>query len=280
MGTLYHFYRNDVTNEVSLVEVVDFTTSFDEVSVGLPAGAYVTFRTYGGNNAFHLKDHIDRLFCTMRVAIILQEQISHFILECLGKFIRQPSGQDRRIRMIIPFSDWNELYILEESLLIPDPQDYENGVTVVTGQYERSEPDRKQTGYISESRELRKRINSFHNEVLLVDRKGGLLEGLSSNLFFVKDGSVFTAGAGVLEGVTRKVVLEVCDQLNIPVEFTAVQINDVPSRDEAFITSTSRGVLPVVRIDQHVIGKGIPGEITRRIMAGFAARIDEGLESF
>ena len=69
----------------------------------------------------------------MRVAIILRGQISHFILECLVKFIRQPSGQDRRIRMIIPFSDWNELYILEENLLIPDPQDYENGVTVVTG---------------------------------------------------------------------------------------------------------------------------------------------------
>ncbi|MEL7642576.1 MAG: aminotransferase class IV [bacterium] len=280
MGTMYHIYCNAATNAISLVDMVEFTTSFDDVSVGLPAGAYVTFRTYGGNNAFHLQDHIDRLLYTMRVAIVLHQQITNFILETLHKFLRQPLGQDRRIRMIIPFTDWNELYILEENLMIPEPQDYENGVIVVTGQYERSEPDRKQTSFISESLELRKRINSFVNEVLLVDRNGRLLEGLSSNIFFVKDGTIFTAGAGVLEGVTRKIVLEVCNQFTIPIEFTAVQLKEISSCDEAFLSSTSRGVLPVVRIDQQVIGKGIPGEITRRVMVGFAARIDEGLEAF
>ena len=116
--------------------------------------------------------------------------------------------------------------------------------------------------------------------MLLVDRNGRLLEGLSCNVFFVKDGTIFTAGAGVLEGVTRKIVLEVCNQFTIPIEFTAVRLKDISSCDEAFLSSTSRGVLPVVKIDQQVIGKGIPGEITRRVMVGFAARIDEGLEAF
>ena len=280
MGTLYHIYRNAATNAISLADMVEFTTSFDDVSVGLPAGAYVTFRTYGGNNAFHLKAHIDRLLCTMRVAIISYSQITDFIRRSLSQFLRQPSCQDRRIRMIIPFTDWNELYILEENLMIPEPQDYENGVIVVTGQYERSEPDRKQTSFISESLELRKRINSLINEVLLVDRNGRLLEGLSCNVFFVKDGTIFTAGAGVLEGVTRKIVLEVCNQFTIPIEFTAVRVIDISSCDEAFLSSTSRGVLPVVRINEQVIGKGIPGKITHRVMVGFAARIDEGLEAF
>ena len=280
MGTLHRFTHTGDAGGVRLAEVRDFSGSLDNVSLSIPAGAYVTFRTYGGNYAFHLKEHINRLIITLRVAITLQNQISTVIRSSLSQYLHQVSGIDHRIRLIVPFSDLTALYILSEEIKTPDPRDYLNGVAVVTAHYERVEPDKKQTSFIGESMDLRKRISGVVNEVLLVDRNGCLLEGLSSNAFFVKDGKVFTAGAGVLEGVTRKTVLEICTHLVVPVEYSAVRLDEIPDCDEAFITSTSRGVLPVIKIDQQTIGKGFPGEITRKIMEGFTARIDEGLEAF
>ena len=96
-----------------------------------------------------------------------------------------------------------------------------------------------------------------------------LLEGLSSNFFAVRDGVLHTEGDRVLLGVTRALVLEVAQGI-LPVQRTAVRRGRLPELSEAFITSVSREVLPVVRIDGQVIGDGRPGPKTRAVMQAFA----------
>ena len=278
MATVYKYRRTNVPGEITLLGKYVEPGSFDDISRKYPEGAYVTFRTYERNKAFHLKDHISRLITTLRVAIIDNQRLDFDIRKALHALFYEQTAINRRVRLIVPFSDISTLFVLVEETVSPGSLQYEHGVEVITALYERLEPERKQTGFITASKELRSRIIPPVNEVLLVNHDGYILEGLSSNVFFVKGNAVFTAGEGILAGVTRKVVLEACADLAIPVHLAAAGVDEVSQYEEVFITSTSRAVLPVVKIDGEQIGDGFPGQVTRKVMQGFAAKISAGLE--
>jgi branched-chain amino acid aminotransferase len=278
MAIVTKFLRTNVPGEISLLGKYEEQGSFDDISRKYPEGAYVTFRTYEGNKAFHLNDHISRLISTLRVAIIDNLNIDFDIRKALHELFSEHGTGDQRVRLIVPFSDKLTLFVLVEEIVTLDSLLYDRGVEVITALYERLEPERKQTGFITASKELRSRLIPPVNEVLLVNHDGYILEGLSSNVFFVKGSAVITAGEGILAGVTRKVVLETCNDLDIQIHLTAVLAEEIMQYEEAFITSTSRAVLPVVKIDGKQIGDGFPGQVTRSVMQGFAARISAGLE--
>ena len=278
MATVYKYQRTNNAGEISLHGTYEEAGSLDDISRKYPEGAYVTFRTYEGIKAFHLKDHISRLINTLRVATIDKQRLDNDIRLALHTLFNEQNAGDHRVRLIVPFSDISTLFILVEETVSPGRQQYEHGVEVITAFYERLEPERKQTGFIKASEGLRRKIIPPVNEVLLVNHDGYILEGLSSNVFFVKGNAVFTAREGILAGVTRKVVLEACDDLAIQVHLAAAKLDEISLYKEAFITSTSRAVLPVVKIDGEQIGDGFPGQVTRKVMQGFAAKISAGLE--
>lgn len=93
------------------------------------------------------------------------------------------------------------------------------------------------------------------NEILLVGESGELLEGMSSNFFAVRDGTVYTAGEGVLSGTVREVALECCKNEGIPVVLEAPKVSDLAQFEGAFLSSTSRLVLPL----HHLAAPDLPG---------------------
>lgn len=105
--------------------------------------------------------------------------------------------------------------------------------------------------------------------VLLVDRDGNLAEGPGFNLFAVHAGQLTTPNRGVLEGITRRTVLELCRELNIPARSAPLTPWAVGSADEVFITSTAGGIMPVTRIDDATVGDGRPGPITQRLTEAY-----------
>jgi len=107
------------------------------------------------------------------------------------------------------------------------------------------------------------------HEGLLVAADGSLLEGLSSNFFAVRQGVLHTEEERVLLGVTRGLVLELAREI-LPTDPTALRRAQLAEVSEAFLTSVSREVLPVVQIDGQVIGDGHPGPQTRALMQAFA----------
>lgn len=113
-----------------------------------------------------------------------------------------------------------------------------------------------------------------HEEAIL-HRDGIVTEGSSTNMFGIKDGVVRTHPVTnlILEGITRQVVLQVCDELNIPVEETPFTIDEAFQMDEMFFTSTTAEVMPIVQIDDKVINGGVRGEWTKRIQQAFAKKI-------
>lgn len=106
--------------------------------------------------------------------------------------------------------------------------------------------------------------------------RGGLVtEGSSTNMFGVKDGIIRTHPVSnlILEGITRQVVLQLCSQLNLPVEEKAFTLEEAYEMDEVFYTSTTAEVMPVITIDGKTIGDGKRGEITGKLQKAFAANI-------
>jgi len=97
---------------------------------------------------------------------------------------------------------------------------------------------------------------------LLLDHEGFVTEGPGFNVFIIRDGKVFTPDRGVLEGITRRSALELCALKNIKAEIAPLRYEDLMTADEAFCTSTAGGLIPVSKINGHIMSNGSPGPIS------------------
>ena len=113
-------------------------------------------------------------------------------------------------------------------------------------------------------------------EALYLDADNGLTEGTISNVFVVKDGCVRTPPVGkqVLNGITRRVILEICSAQSIECREERVSLDSALAADELFITNSGIGVLPVTRINYDVLATGSPGPVTRRLAEAYLKTVD------
>ena len=114
-------------------------------------------------------------------------------------------------------------------------------------------------------------------EALMCNYRGELSECAQSNFFMVRGGAAITPAseAGLLEGITRAFLFEVGRDVGVDVREQTLYPSDLATADEAFITSTTRELSPVVRIDGRVIGAGIPGPVTQKLLAGYRRKAQE-----
>jgi branched-chain amino acid aminotransferase len=114
-------------------------------------------------------------------------------------------------------------------------------------------------------------------EGLMCNYRGELSECSQSNFFIVRQGIALTpkSEAGLLEGVTRAFMFDVGREAGIDVREETLYPRDLDSLDEAFITSTTRELSPVVQIDERIIGAGRPGPITLKLLDGYRRRAQE-----
>lgn len=102
---------------------------------------------------------------------------------------------------------------------------------------------------------------------VLLDQDGNVTEGRGWNLFALFGGRLVSPESGVLEGITRKTVLELSDKLNVQGEFGCFTADELRGADEVFLTSTAGGIMPVRKVGDRVIGNGSPGPVTERLTA-------------
>lgn len=238
----------------------------------LPDGAYTTFRTYGQDRILLLYKHIQRLNESVRLQGQVADLSPNRVARGVQGAIATAAFPESRLRLTFaPPSLFIEVWPFE-----PLPQQlYESGVPCVTLPLRRTNPQAKDTRFQEAAVEAYARLPAGVHEGLMWDpADGALLEGLSSNFFAVLSGELRTEGTRVLSGVTRSLVLDLAGEL-LPVRLEAVRRSDLPSVREAFLTSVSRGVLPVSSLDGESLGDGRPGPITRELMqrlADFAGR--------
>ena len=102
-----------------------------------------------------------------------------------------------------------------------------------------------------------------------MDRRGNVVEGPGFNVFAVKDGRVCTPDRGVLEGVTRRTVIELAGELGVPLEAGPVSARELRCADEAFVSSTAGGIMPLTTVDGSPLGNGKPGPVTLQLREAY-----------
>ena len=241
---------------------------FDAITTELPPGLYTTFRTYAGRTkVVGLHSHLERLYLPAKAQGIVptvrrSDDFRQVLFELLSRF----DAPEARVRLILDSSvEPGAMYVLLQALRTLPDDVYQNGVHLEISRSSREKPSLKRTTFINETTLERKRIGGEIFELLLTD-KGRILEGMTSNFFYVRDGVLCTAGRGVLIGVTRQTVITLAKREGMKFCIRALRVNELPSISEAFITSSSRGIVPVVGIDARQVGDGGVGPVTRQLM--------------
>jgi branched-chain amino acid aminotransferase len=208
-----------------------------------------------------------------------------------------------RVRLVMTRE--GQTYIALEPLRLLPREVYEDGVRVETTELQRQHPHLKSTSFITGSEMERKHIAQEGIFEALLVKDGRILEGMTSNFFYISRASsavaahlswwavpgenapasapreecLGTARDDILLGVTRDTVLEIARGRGLEVRYEPLQRDQLPAALEAFITSSSRGIVPVVQIDGVTVGQGSPGTVTRELMAAYESYVLERAET-
>jgi len=239
--------------------------SLTEAQLDEPEGVYTVTRTYHGNKALLLNRHLDRLEESARVENIPLQLDRGALRAVLRKMISASGYSDSRFRITVSRANPDEIYLAMEMLKPVPEQLRKSGVKVATIAAQRQNPIAKTTVWMEKRQQAAANLPNDIYESLVTGENGELLEGGGSNFYAILDGVLRTAAESlILNGISRRVLLvSVGDTLSV--KFTAVTINDIPLLSEAFLTSSSRAIVPIVEIDGQKIGTGEPGEMTREL---------------
>lgn len=254
----------------------------DDLAVLRGYGVFDFMRTYGGR-PFRLEDHIRRL---QNSAALIQLSCP-WSLEDIRTIVEQTMERndyaESNVRLLITGGDSGDsitpgdkprLLVMVTPVKAFPGEWYIEGVKVVTSDITRYIPGAKSIDYIRAILALNNARSQDAVESIYVDSKEVVLEGTTSNIFVVVGGRVLTPPEDILPGVTRQAVLEIIDDEFSP-ELQTITRQTLYEAEEAFLTSSNKEVLPVVRVDDRTIGTGQPGPATKRIMELFRAYTDQ-----
>ena len=166
--------------------------------------------------------------------------------------------------------------IIVKPLDSPKPEVYEAGVSVVFVSVMRNHPESvnpliKSNNLLNNALGMQEAVRRGAFEGVMRNYRGEISECTTANLFVVKNGLALTPplDAGLLAGITREFLFELGPGQGVPVRDAVLRDDDLFGADEAFLTSTTRELVPIVRVDDQSIGDGKPGPITRKLLQMF-----------
>ncbi|MBN8580189.1 MAG: aminotransferase class IV family protein [Anaerolineae bacterium] len=262
---------------LSRMTAMDVTAStLDGLTASLSEGFYTTFSTLsGGTRVLGLTAHLKRLYEPAQNLGLHPSVDSKKLREYIAELTRQSLPNESRLRLILT-KDTGDVYIGVQPF-VPTPETvYRDGVHVITREMARHDPRIKGTDFIAQSAEQRKLVKDDIYEILLV-RHGKILEGMTSNFYAINGKTLITAQKGILLGVTRRAVLHLARGQGMSIEYRSPHVDE--KFNEAFLTSSSRGVVPIVKIDGKPVGQGSPGVWTNTLSLAYQAYVQERSEA-
>ena len=275
--SIYYIDGSFVSSDRAVIPV-------DDLAVLRGFGVFDLVRTYGGR-PFFLKEHIERLRHSANEIGLHFPWSTKALLDIVLETLRRNSHKESSIRMVVtggsspdfmtPQNKPRLLVLISPVPILPEAW-YSEGVKIITRMTERFKPGVKSINYIPATVALEEARKRGAVEALYLDRQDFVLEGTASNVFAFSGEKLITPGRDILSGITRQVVLNVAKE-----QFT-VQIRDISrqellSADEVFITGTSKGMVPVIQVDETTIGNGKPGPLTRQLLKKLAEHTTKDL---
>lgn len=271
-----------------LVPAAEARVSVYDRGFRLGEGVFETFRAYGAH-VFRRDAHLDR---AVRGASFLGFDLDPTVLAdavstTAAANLAAHDGRDSVVRLTAtpgrldpeaPFPGrpvGGPTVVVTSHPLVIDPRVHTEGLSAVVVPWARELPDVKAVSYLAATVAREHARAQGADEALLTDADGRVLEGSASNVFAVIDGRLVTppTSAGLLAGVTRDVILDVARHQGVEVEERPFAVDDLVSADEAFLTATTREVMPLVRLGGASIGDGRPGPVTRALHDGYRAEV-------
>jgi branched-chain amino acid aminotransferase len=259
------------------------TLSINDVAVLRGYSAFESFRTYD-RRPFHLEEHLNRLF---RSAEFIELEIPftrEYIAEIIQQVIERNPYKHATLRILVTGGETEDgvmpsgqphLAVLISPLGERDMERFTGGVKLITSHLMRVSPEAKTSNYIAAIRSLKQAARQHASDALFVNEQEHVLEGTRSNFFVFRGDTLITPRAGILLGVTRNTVLALA-QGRFAIEERPILLSELAHVDEAFITSSSKEITPVIQIDDIIIGSGKPGPHTFELEHRFIALVEQG----
>ena len=256
-------------------------------------GVFEGIRMYAGK-IFRAEAHLNRLYDSAK-AIRLQIPLSpKDFLAAIEQTVRANNFNDCYIRAVVTRGvgflgiDPNRckspsVIIIADSIQLFPKELYEKGMAVITSSIIRNHPAAlspriKSLNYLNNILARIEANDAGVGEAIMLNHLGNVAECTADNVFIVRGGIVLTPTIvdGILEGVTRQTILDLCKRMDIPYAEQSFQKHDLFVAEECFVTGTGAEVAPVTKIDGRVIGDGQPGKITKRLIEAFHKYVREG----
>jgi len=255
-------------------------------------GLFEGMRIYGGK-VFRLEDHMVRLYDGAGALLITiphsREELSELVLEA----VRRNGRENGYIRLVITRGVGNlgidpstcpraGVIIIVDGIQLYPEELYTRGIKVVTAATRRLsgdifDPRVKSLNYLTNIMAKLEAAQAGCPEAVMLSREGYLTECTADNLFLVKGGVLKTPAPwlGILEGITRKTILELAAGEGIPAEEGTYNRTDLYLADEVFLTGSGAEIIPVTRADGRIIGNGEPGPVSARLRKAFRRLIGD-----
>ena len=257
------------------------TISINDIAVLRGYSAFEALRTYS-RQPFHLQEHLDRLYNSARHIDLAIPWPPEFIADIIRETIARNAYKHAAIRLLVTGGESEDTILPSEKpvlavMITPlqerDMERFARGVKLITTPLQREMPEAKTTNYMAAVRALKEAARRGASDALFVNAQGHVLEATRSNFFIFRGDTLVTAREGVLYGITRNVVLDLARD-RFPIEERPIRFEELARADEAFITSSSKEITPVVQIDDLVIGSGKPGPRTYELEQRFIEMVE------
>ena len=244
------------------------------------------YNTSKGPSIFRLHDHTKRLFksastVNMRIPFSMED-----INEAHAVVIRENKLQEAYIRPMCFYgsegmglrADNLKVHCMVAAWEWPsymDPEAREKGIKVKLSSFKRqvknSVSNAKVNGnYVHSIVALTEALEDGFDEALMLDTEGFVAEGSGENFFIAKNGVLYSPNLdSCLDGITRRTIIDLAEELNIPFKVKQITVQDVLDADESFFSGTAAEVVPINSLDNQFIGAGIRGPITEKLQTTY-----------
>jgi branched-chain amino acid aminotransferase len=248
-------------------------------------GIFETMRAYAGS-IFRLDRHLARLHHAAETLGIADE-LSIFNLEkACYEVLKANSLTDARLRLTVTAAEGDiipnpetcsgiTVFIVARRLVPPPAEKYEQGYTAMLSSFRRNARSPlsrlKSTSYLENVLARREARSAGVDEVVLLNETSFVTEGGTTNIFLLSCQMLITPSieSGALPGITREAVLELANSMGITTVVKQVELGELHTAAEAFLTNSIIEIMPLTQLDDRPIGSGKPGSVTQQLMSSY-----------
>lgn len=247
----------------------------NDIAVLRGFAAFDFMRIYNGK-PFCFEAHMKRFKNTCALMGLKNKYSNKDIKGALSQLIKKNKETNYQVRLVLTGGETKNglepstpvFFILFEKLSNISDLIYKKGAKLITHEHQRVLPDAKNSNYV-QAVLLQKRKHKEKAIEILYTYQDKILEASTSNIFIIKNETLYTPKENILKGITRKLIIDIAKKLKYSVVEKEISIKELYNADEVFLSATNKKVLPIVTVDAYTIGNGGAGEITNKLLQGY-----------